>query len=381
MLEPLTADDPVSIGPYRLQGRLGAGGMATVYLGFSPQRTPVAIKYVHPNLATDTEFRERFRQEVTAARRVSGAFVAEVLDADVGAPRPWMATRYVEGVSLGEAVAARGRLEERLLTSLAAGLADALVAIHNAGVVHRDLKPGNVLLAWDAPRVIDFGIARTAEATHRTRVGDLIGTLAWMAPEQLLGEQAGPAADVFAWGACVAYAATGRHPFSVPTSGGNKTVAAAGRVLYAEPDLAGVPEALAGVVARALARDPARRPSAQEIVAALVGRPVAGAAEAERSATALLAPTWNMEIEDYPPGGPTGFAPIEQPLPPGAPDPGELNTGRWPVDALNMVTRRIRGGWFGKRPPPNAPPGTPASRPTVGSKWENNYSGRPEEAR
>src|SRR5262245_17945973 len=239
VLTPLGDADPREIGPYRIQGLLGRGGMGAVYLGFSPADKAVAVKVPTPALARDEEFRGRFRREVEAAKRVRGRAVAAVLDADVDGERPWMATEYVDGASLAEAVTNRGRLDDRLLTGLAVGLAEALVEIHAVGVVHRDLKPANIVLAWDGPRVIDFGVASATGATRHTSTGMLVGTIVWMAPEQLRGERAGPAADIFAWGACVAFAATGRPPFH---AGSPQAVGV--KIVREPPDLAGVPATL-----------------------------------------------------------------------------------------------------------------------------------------
>ncbi len=289
MLQPLSSDDPRQIGPYRLQSRIGAGGMGTVYLGFSKDDHPVAVKVPSPGLADDPEFRNRFRTEVAAARRVRGGSVATVLDADLDGPRPWMATEYVEGRSLTDAVAQRGPFTGHLLDGLAVGLADALVAIHVAGVVHRDLKPSNILVTWEGPKVIDFGIARATDSTNHTRTGTLIGTLVWMAPEQLRGERAGPGADIFAWGACMAFAATGRQPFS-----GDRPEAVAVQIMTAEPDLAGVPAHLAPVLAAALDKDPAQRPTAAHLVARLVGHDVANAGESVRATETALAQWWSL---------------------------------------------------------------------------------------
>ncbi|WP_250291748.1 protein kinase domain-containing protein [Frankia sp. CiP1_Cm_nod1] len=287
MLQPLSSDDPRQIGPYRLQGRIGAGGMGTVYLGFGADGRPAAVKVPSPGLADDPEFRSRFRTEVAAARRVRGGSVAAVLDADLDGPRPWMAAEYVEGRSLTDAVAGRGPFTGHLLDGLAVGLADALVAIHAAGVIHRDLKPSNILVTWEGPKVIDFGIARAADSTSHTRTGTLIGTIVWMAPEQLRGERAGPAADIFAWGACMAFAATGRQPFA-----GERPEAVAVQIMTAEPDLTGVPAHLAPVLATALDKDSARRPTAAHLVARLVGHDVADAGESVRATETALARWW-----------------------------------------------------------------------------------------
>ncbi len=341
MLAPLADDDPRSVGPYRLHGRLGEGGMGVVYQGFAPDDTPVAIKFPHRNVAADPEFRARFRQEVTAARRVRGTFVAEVLDADVDAPRPWMATAYVDGVSLADAVRRRGRLDGTALMSLAVGLADALVVIHAAGVVHRDLKPANIIMAWDGPKVIDFGIARLSDATVNTKTGFSVGTVAWMAPEQLSGERAGPAADIFAWGTCVAYAATGRHPFAAETP-----TASMGRVLGGYPDLEGIPEPFGSVIARALAKSPAERLAAADVVAGLTGRQIHGVTESEQIATRLV------RGADAPP-------PVN---PFGPPQPPPTRQGvPWP-------------GWQTPPPPPGTNPRTGPPLPHPGA-WQRPAQG------
>ncbi|CAO5171045.1 eukaryotic-like serine/threonine-protein kinase [Frankia sp. AiPs1] len=286
MLTPLVNGDPRRIGPFTIQNRIGAGGMGTVYLGFNAEGRAAAVKVPDARFADDPEFRARFRREVTAARRVHGRAVAAVVDADPDAASPWLATEYVEGTSLADAVLRHGCMEERLLHGFSVGLADALIAIHAVGVVHRDLKPSNILLAWDGPKVIDFGIARATGTPSHTRTGILIGTLAWMAPEQLRGERAGPSADVFAWGACVTYAATGRPPFASEES----DVLNRSRE-EPPPDLAGVPDALVGLVRAALARHPQERPSAADLVRLLVADPkVRTPADADRAAALALTP-------------------------------------------------------------------------------------------
>ncbi|CAO5148535.1 eukaryotic-like serine/threonine-protein kinase [Frankia sp. AiPs1] len=288
MLTPLLEDDPRQVGPYRLQNRIGAGGMGTVYLGFTPDQRAVAVKVASEDLAEDAEFRSRFEREVHAALRVRGSAVAAVLDADTEAAAPWMVTEYVEGISLAQAVRARGRLENHLVRGLAVGLADALVAIHSAGVVHRDLKPSNILLAWDGPKVIDFGVAHLTDSSTLTRTGHVIGTLAWMSPEQMRGESSGPSSDVFAWANCVTYAATGRHPFHADSP--DKLAL---RVQRDRPDLDALPAYLHTVVDRSLSKDPARRPTASALLAALVGRTsVEGVTEADAVAGDFLERTW-----------------------------------------------------------------------------------------
>jgi eukaryotic-like serine/threonine-protein kinase len=309
VLTPLGDADPTVIGTYRLSGRLGAGGMGTVYLGFDVDGRATAIKVIRAEALGDPEFRKRFRKEVAAARLVRGSFVAEVRDADIDAEHPWMATEYIDGVSLSAAVAGRGRFDPAMLIGLASGLADGLVAVHDAGLVHRDLKPANILLAWDGPKIIDFGIARSTEDSASTSMGALIGTVAWMAPEQLRGERAGPAADIFAWAMCTTYAALGRHPFPA-----ERAEAAAMRILNEEPDIAGTPPELAPLLLRALDKDPAARPSALDLVRSLVGPEITGAMAAQDATRRLIGSAW----KSLTPGSPGPVASPDASVPVGA---------------------------------------------------------------
>jgi len=254
--------DPRLIGPFQLLGRLGAGGMGRVFLGMSAAGRPVAVKIVHAELAADPEFRARFGSEVAAARKVSGLFTALVVDADVEAPVPWLATAYVAGPSLSEAVRHRGPLTTGSLLALAAGLAKSLTAIHAAGVVHGDLKPSNVLLAPDGPRVIDFGISQAAEVTPLARAGLVVGTPSFMSPEQAAGQDVGPLSDVFSLGAVLAYAATGRKPF-----GTGQPAAVLERVVGETADLTDAPAQVRPLIERCLAKEPAGRPTAAELLA------------------------------------------------------------------------------------------------------------------
>ncbi|MFJ4775746.1 protein kinase [Streptomyces sp. NPDC088762] len=261
-MERLGAADPLRVGPYSLAGRLGAGGMGEVYLGRSAGGRTVAVKVVRPDLARDTAFRDRFRREVAAARRVSGAFTAPVVDADTDAEVPWMATSFVVGLSLHKAVAAHGPLPEDALRMLTAGLAEALVSVHGAGVIHRDLKPANVLLALDGPHVIDFGIAHAADGTALTSTGSVIGSAPYMSPEQALGQHLTPASDLFSLGSTVAFAASGASPF-----GDGAGAAVLFRVVHTEPNLAALPAGLRPLVERCLAKDPGERPTPREVIA------------------------------------------------------------------------------------------------------------------
>ncbi|GAA5090884.1 serine/threonine-protein kinase [Nocardia iowensis] len=260
-MRPLGAEDPTRIGDYRLLGVLGAGGMGRVYLGRNAGGRTVAVKVIRPDLIGDTEFRVRFRREVSAARRVGGQFTAPVLDADADADPPWLATGYVAGFSLAEAVEAYGPFTENSLLVLAHGLAEALVAVHAAGLVHRDLKPSNVLLALDGPKVIDFGIARALDDSKLTTTGKVIGSPGFMCPEQVTGDPVGPASDVFALGGVLAFAATGRGPFGV-----GEMVQLLWRVVYEEPRLDDVPHRLRPLIAACLTKDPAARPSPERLI-------------------------------------------------------------------------------------------------------------------
>src|SRR4051812_22222087 len=255
MSKPLRAGDAVRIGGYDLVGRLGEGGMGTVFLGRGPDERPVAIKTVRPEYAHDQEFRGRFRSEVNRARQVPPFCTAEVLDADPDHPTPYLVVEYVDGPSLAEVIAEHGPLSGGNLQSVAVGVATALAAIHGAGVIHRDLKPANVLFAMGTPKVIDFGIARAFEVTSQhTRTDQMVGTVAYMAPERFDTDHhtpVGPAADVFAWGVVVTYAGCGRTPFQA-----DSPAATAARILTQPPDLGGLPATLQHIVARTLAKDP-----------------------------------------------------------------------------------------------------------------------------
>ncbi|MEE1801759.1 PQQ-binding-like beta-propeller repeat protein [Streptomyces sp. JV176] len=260
--EPLLPDDPERFGTVRLLGRLGAGGMGRVYLGRTDGGRLVAVKTVHAHLAADPRFRERFRRETAAARAVTGAHTAAVLDADPESAVPWLATAYLPGITLRRAVAASGPLAVPVVRALGAALAEALTSIHGAGLVHRDLKPSNVMVTTDGPRVIDFGIARAVSGDGLTAAGDLVGTPGFIAPEQITGD--GPvtaAADLFALGAVLTFAATGREPF-----GDGTAAILLYRAVHEEPELTRVPEALRGLVAACLRKDPARRPSVPAVL-------------------------------------------------------------------------------------------------------------------
>ncbi|MFF0478404.1 bifunctional serine/threonine-protein kinase/ABC transporter substrate-binding protein [Streptomyces sp. NPDC004284] len=304
-LQQLLPSDPSSIAGYRLLGRLGAGGMGVVYLGRTENGELAAVKVTHADQADQPDFRARFRREVEAARRVSSPWAVPVTGADPDAPEPWMATAFVAGPSLGEAVAAHGPLPERSVRLLGWSVARALAAVHAAGLVHRDVKPGNVLLAVDGPRLIDFGIARSTGETALTATDMVVGTPGFLAPEQAeaRADAIGPPADVFALGCLLVYAATGRPPF-----GTGAVDALMYRTVHDEPDLTRVPEGLLDLVRACLAKDPAARPTAAEIGVQLVEDTPRDGAEwlpapvvrtiAERSARMLALP----EIDPTAPG-------------------------------------------------------------------------------
>lgn len=262
-MDELAPDDAREIAGYRLRARLGEGGMGVVYLSHTRGGQPVALKVVRREYAQDPEFRQRFTQEVTAARRVQGPYTAPVLDSFTEGPEPWLAVSYVPGPSLSSAVYQHGVLPVPTVLQLMAGIAEALQSIHAAGVIHRDLKPSNVLLAADGPRVIDFGIARAADTTALTGTDVRLGTPAYMAPEQAMGGEVTPALDVFALGLVAYFAATRQHPF-----GDGSSHALLYRIVSNEPELSACPEQLRPLIAACLAKEPGSRPTPAQLVGA-----------------------------------------------------------------------------------------------------------------
>ncbi|WP_369171557.1 serine/threonine-protein kinase [Streptomyces sp. R28] len=310
-MQPLGVDEPAVVGPYRLLGRLGSGGMGRVYLGRSPGGRTVAVKIVHPHFALDEEFRARFRREVEAARRVGGAWTAPVLDADPEAAVPWVATAYAAGPSLAAAVTdSGGPMPAHTVRVLGAGLAEALAAVHELGLVHRDVKPSNVLLTLDGPLLIDFGIARATDGTASlTSTGVSVGSPGYMSPEQILGQGATGAADVFSLGAVLAYAATGEPPFR-----GDSSAALLYKVVHEEPELDSLEGELRELVESCLAKEPGARPTPGEVARRLApdgaARLVSGGwlpgalvEQVSRGAVQLL----NLETGDDVRSGPVGF--------------------------------------------------------------------------
>ena len=266
-LGELRPDDPSRIGPYRIEARIGEGGMGAVYLGRDADGRAVAVKVVRAELAGDKTFLARFHDEAANAQRVASFCTAQVLEHGEDLGLAYMVTEYIDGPSLLQHVSANGALSPGMLHGVAVGVAAALVAIHSAGLVHRDLKPSNVLLSISGPRVIDFGIARALDmASSHTRTGQVVGTPGWIAPEQITTQQVTPAVDVFAWGCLVAFAASGRNPFG---QGSFQIMAA--RAVHADPEIGDLPPSLAGLVQASLRKDPAQRPSARDLLLALVG--------------------------------------------------------------------------------------------------------------
>ncbi|MFC3576906.1 protein kinase [Streptomyces yaanensis] len=382
-MQPLEAGESTVVGPYRLLGRLGSGGMGRVYLGRSAGGRTVAVKVVHPHFALDEEFRARFRREVEAARRVGGAWTAPVLDADPEASVPWVATGYAAGPSLAAAVTDGGPLPPHSVRALGAGLAEALTAVHGLGLVHRDVKPSNVLLTLDGPLLIDFGIARATDGTASlTSTGVSVGSPGYMSPEQILGNGVTGAADVFSLGAVLAYAATGRSPFP-----GDSSAALLYKVVHEEPELGSLEGQVRELVAACLAKDPAARPAPAEVARRLApqgaARLVTGGwlpgplvEQVSRSAVHLL----NLEAGtgagagDAAPSGPVGFSSASVGERPAAPpgDGGRAASGDVPSaeGAPEAASASGRfdpppGGVFGPPPDMDAVATPPARVPTA----------------
>jgi serine/threonine protein kinase len=367
-LTALRPDDPQQLAGYRLLGRLGAGGMGVVYLGEranqpggQPQQQ-VAVKVVRGELADDEGFRARFRREVTAARRVSGACVVEVLDADPEADPPYMVSEYVRGPDLSSLVAKYGPLDGRRQHAFAAGLAEALLSIHSVGLVHRDLKPANVLCAPRGLKVIDFGIASAADGASLTRTGLVVGTTGWMAPEQVNGEKVLPLTDIFCWASVVYFAATGLAPF-----GEGSPAAVLYRVVVNDPDLSNplIEPRLRPLLAAAFRKDPRSRPAAPDLLDYLLPHRNARLPEAPEFHHQALGATPAPPVEPVPPptpvwqprsappSGPPSQPPYPLPPHPSGPQPAPVFSPRYPQAPSTPPPP-------GYQPPPGYPqPGQP----------------------
>ncbi|MFG3025960.1 serine/threonine-protein kinase [Streptomyces sp. NPDC048254] len=362
-MQPLAGDEPTVVGPYRLLGRLGSGGMGRVYLGRSAGGRTVAVKIVHPHFALDEEFRARFRREVAAARRVGGAWTAPVLDADPDAPVPWVATAYAAGPSLAAAVVDGGPLPAHSVRALGAGLAEALAAVHELGLVHRDVKPSNVLLTLDGPLLIDFGIARATDGTASlTSSGVSIGSPGYMSPEQILGKGVTGAADVFSLGAVLAYAANGRPPFP-----GDSSAALLYKVVHEEPELGALSGELREVTEACLVKEAGARPGPGEVARRLAPEgaarlvtggwlPGALVERVSRSAVEVL----NLEVTGpgvaVPASGPVDFSTPSVDASGGGTtgDPTGASAGAATGGSAGVAAGVPVAGAFG--PPPTVPP-------------------------
>jgi serine/threonine protein kinase len=352
-VEPLEPEDPAWVGKYQIQGRLGSGGMGRVFLARTPGGRTVAVKLIRPELAEDHGFRERFAREVAAARKVSGAFTAPVIDADLDAPQPWLVTSFIEGLSLADAVEARGPMPADEVIGLAAGLAEGLEAIHAAGVVHRDLKPSNVLLASDGPRIIDFGIARAADSARLTGTAGIVGSPGFMSPEQARGRKCEPPSDVFSLGSVLVYAVAGEGPF-----GSGTPDVLLFRVVHSQPDTDRVPAQLRPIIERCLAKDPQLRPTTGELLSAcgelarsqppgtLADRP----AQNPKTVRAAAPPATNGPVKDQPRS------------------PKRLSRRRWLLAACAAVVLAGAAAGFimASRTPPRSGPGPgPSPAPSL----------------
>jgi serine/threonine protein kinase len=359
---PATEHLPRSLGPYRLQDRLGEGGMGVVHLARDPEGRPVAVKVLHPLGTEGVNARRRLAREVETMRRVRSPYVAEVLDADVTGEFPYIVTRFVSGPTLDEMVRTRGPLSGPGLRRLGHGMAEALTAIHAAGVVHRDLKPGNVMLTDDRPIVIDFGIAQAGDATRLTQTGLVMGTPGYLAPEVIEGEPSSPASDVHSWGSTMAFAATGHLPF-----GGGSYETIFYRIISGRADLSGVPAPLVPLISAALARDPSHRPSADWLSAQAVALDMSATTPAYNgfAVTETQYPREAVSIPAVPPAAPQApLAPkqaardVADLLPPVSYPPAEKQQKQQPYQDQ-------AGPWGPQGPKPAVPASASASRPAA----------------
>ncbi|MCA2225690.1 serine/threonine-protein kinase [Nonomuraea aurantiaca] len=350
---PLMEDEHEAIGPYRIVGRMGAGGMGVVYAGIADDGSRVAVKVIHPGLAADPQFLARFVREVDLLSRVQGRCTVSVLAADTAAMPPWLATEFVPGPTVSTYVQDNAPLPPDELLSFGVDIAEALTDIHRAGIVHRDLKPGNVILSASGAKVLDFGIARALDESGLTGTGALIGSPGWISPEQYRGDQADAAADVFAWGALMAYASTGRPPF-----GTGAPDVLAYRVMSVDPDLSGVPARVRDLVRSALAKDRTARPASDELLAQVT---------ALRAGTTPMPPTLTAGTTPMPPPPKSGTIVMPPPVSPPA-----NRVPLWPAAAV-LATIVAIGAlvWVGSEGIPEAlrslsdpPTSTPAENLT-----------------
>jgi serine/threonine protein kinase len=358
---PLRPDDPTRIGHYRLTARLGAGGMGVVYLGVAWDGSPVAVKVLRPELADDEEFRTRFGREVAALVQVKGECTVRVIEADSQSAQPFVVTEYAPGPSLSEYMDKHGSVSPEMLFGLATGLAEALTVIHAAGIMHRDLKPSNIILTDAGPKVIDFGIARRQDTTAVTKAGMMIGSMGFMAPEQISGNP-GPEADVFAWGVTVAYAASGRSPF-----GAGSTHSILYKIMYGDADIGMVPDPLRPLVEDALIKDPQTRPTARQLLDRLTSASRPSEQTNENATHLILRRTWSGAHPSPSLAAPQPPARPAEPLSRASAEPGgarpETPSGRIPADPPVSIPAEAR--WILARQPaqPSQAVPSPAASP------------------
>src|SRR3954466_9871374 len=319
---PLEPGDPASLGQYEVVGKLGEGGQGAVYLGRSPSGEHVAIKLLHEQMNTDSSARTRFAREVEAAQKVSPFCTAKVLDYDLTGRPPYIISEFIDGPPLYDVVLQEGSFHGASLERLAIGTATALAAIHEAGIVHRDFKPNNVLLASDGPRVVDFGIARSVNSQQSsvTATGMVVGTPGYLAPEQLTGEPLTPSVDIFAWGATMVFAATGHSPFEAET-----LPVIINRILNEEPDLSQLTGTMRELVGAALDKNPRRRPAAHQLLLRLLGQ--VGAAPGPAAARAAPPGRAPQRPPQLPPPPPIIATPPPPPLRRSTPPPMMMPPG------------------------------------------------------
>ncbi|MFC3495715.1 serine/threonine-protein kinase [Glycomyces rhizosphaerae] len=366
-MQPLSPNDPTRIGPYRVFAELGRGAMGRVLLGAGPDGRPVAVKVIREWLAEEEEFRARFREEVSKSRKISGQYTAALVKAGPDDPVPWLASEFLRGPTLGVAIEATGPLPEDAVLRLAAGLASALDSIHEADVIHRDLKPGNVILEADGPRVIDFGIARAADggSSELTRTGAVIGTPGFMSPEQALSEPITAASDMFSLGSVLVMACNGNSPFAT-----SSTLRTLNNVVRAEADLSGLPERVRAVVSRCLALDPADRPTPTELLE-LLG-PIPPTSNPWPDAVSALAAEQHRELErllDHAGEDPTlidnGPTLNTDPSQRTWVEPPSAAKSEPPVDEPVSPPRVTTDAKRSSSPPPKQPSAPPPNRPTT----------------